>query len=76
VALSATGLVAHLLMILACAIYTVGAPSLRLLQGRVAMLPIQLFVPFRSNRVAFAFVVPALRRLREGRGTHLGWSCQ
>jgi hypothetical protein len=32
--------------------------------------------PFRTNRVAYAFEVPALRRLREGRGTHLYWSCR
>ncbi len=55
---------------------TVGAPSLRSLQGRVANAANTTFCPFRTRRVAYAFVVPALRKLREGRGTHLCLSCQ
>jgi hypothetical protein len=51
-----------------CAIYAEGAPSLRFLQGRVAMLPTRL-LSFCTNPVAYAFVVPALCKLRKGRGT-------
>jgi hypothetical protein len=36
------GRVARLLILSVCIIYPEGAPSLRLLQGRVAMLPTQL----------------------------------
>ena len=43
--------------------YTEGAPSLRLLQGRVRCCG--CYVPSQS-----AVVVPALREEREGRGTH------
>jgi hypothetical protein len=38
-------------------------------QGHVAILPTQLFSLY-GNPVAHAFVVPALRKLREERGTH------
>jgi hypothetical protein len=44
---------------LASIIPTEGAPSLRFLQGWVAMLPTQLFCQFCTNPVAYAFVVPA-----------------
>ena len=44
-------------MTLVYIILTEGAPSLRSLQGWVAMLPTQ-FVFFRTNAVAHAFVVP------------------
>jgi len=43
---------------------TLGVPSLRLLQGRVAMLPAQECLIFDTNSHT-----PALRKLREGRGT-------
>ena len=33
------------------------------------MLPAQVFGPFSTNPGTYAFVVPALRKLREGRGT-------
>jgi len=56
-------------MILVCATHGEGAPSLRFLQGRVAMLPIQLLSGC-TNLVQLGFVVPALRKLREGQGTH------
>ena len=49
-------------------ILTEGAPSLRPLQGWVAILPTQLLF-FRTKSVAHAFVVPALCKLRKGRGT-------
>ena len=47
---------------------TVGAPSLRCLQGRVATLPTHNCGP-AQNPIAYAFVVPALCRVRKGRGT-------
>jgi hypothetical protein len=51
-----------------CTIPTEGAPSLRFLQGWAAMLPAQLFV--RSTlSVVDVVCVPALRKVREGRGT-------
>jgi hypothetical protein len=56
------------LMMFLCAIYAEGAPSLRFLQGRVVMLPTRP-LSFRTNPVAYAFVVPALCKLRKGRGT-------
>jgi hypothetical protein len=49
---------------------TLGAPSLHYLQGRVAMLPTQRFCLFGITPVAYALVVPALRKEPEGRGTH------
>jgi len=59
-------------------ILTEGAPSLRSLQepalslskGWVAMLPTQLLF-FPTKSVAHAFVVPALCKLRKGRGTRI-----
>jgi hypothetical protein len=51
-------------------ILTEGAPSLRSVQGWVAMLPAQLLF-FRTKSVAHAFVVPALCKLRKRTG-HLG----
>ena len=62
-----------LLMMFVCAAYGEGAPSLRFLQGRVAMLPTRLFVLLHKP-IAYAFVVPALCKLRKGRGT-LGFVC-
>jgi hypothetical protein len=60
------------LTMLACAVPTEGAPSLRFLQGRAAMLLV-LFDLLRcravSNPLAQAFPAPALRKEREGRGT-------
>ena len=41
---------------------------MRFLQGWAAMLPTQLLF-FRTKSVAHAFVVPALCKLRKGRGT-------
>ena len=58
-----------LLMMSVCTIYAEGAPSLRFLQGRVTMLPTQLLYVLR-NPVAHAFQVPALCKVRKGRGTH------
>ena len=58
-----------LLMMSVCTIYAEGAPSLRFLQGRVTMLPTQLLYVLR-NPVAHAFHVPALCKVRKGRGTH------
>ena len=57
-----------LLMMSVCTIYAEGAPSLRFLQGRVTMLPTQLL--WLCNPVAHAFQVPALCKVRKGRGTH------
>ena len=57
-----------LLLMFVCIIGAEGAPSLRFLQGRVAMLPTQR-LSFCTNLVAYAVVVPALCRLRKGRGT-------
>ena len=51
-----------------CASGAEGAPSLRFLQGRVTMLPTQLL--WLCNPVAHAFQVPALCKVRKGRGTH------
>ena len=68
--------VAQLSMMFVCAIRAMGAPYLRFLQGRVAILPTRPFCTPRTNRVAYAFVVPALRKLREGRGTHFYCSCR
>ena len=56
------------LMMFVCAIYAEGAPSLRFLQGRVVMLPARP-LSLCTNPVAHAFVVPALCKLRKGRGT-------
>lgn len=58
------------MMVFVRALCAEGAPSLRSLQGRAAMLPTQPFVP-SAETVAYALVVPALRKLRKGRGTHL-----
>src|SRR6478609_6576274 len=55
-------------MMSVCAIYGEGAPSLRFLQRRVTMLPTQLL--WLCNPVAHAFQVPALCKVRKGRGTH------
>jgi hypothetical protein len=55
-------------MMFVCAIYAEGAPSLRFLQGRVVMLPARP-LSFCTNPVAHVFVVPALCKLRKGRGT-------
>jgi hypothetical protein len=55
-------------MAFACRIYAEGAPSLRFSQGRVAMLPTRL-LSFCTDPVAHAVVVPALCKLRKGRGT-------
>jgi hypothetical protein len=51
-----------------CAIYVEGCPSLCSLQGRVVMLPARP-LSFCTNPVAHAFAVPALCKLRKGRGT-------
>jgi hypothetical protein len=56
-------------MISVCTISIEGAPSLRFLQGRVSVLPTQLLSAC-TKPVAYAFAVPALRKEREGRGTH------
>ena len=45
-----------------------GAPSLRFLQGRVTMLPTQLSSVLHKP-FAHAFQVPALCKVRKGRGT-------
>ena len=50
--------VAQLSMMFVCAIRAMGAPYLRFLQGRVAILPTRPFCTPRTNRVAYAFVVP------------------
>src|SRR5580698_8902616 len=69
-----SGRVAHLSSF-SYATPTEGAPSLRSLQGWVAMLPTQLFF-FRTNSVAHASVVPVLCTLRKGRGTRgCGYFC-
>jgi hypothetical protein len=47
---------------------TEGAPSLRFLQGWAAMLPAQLSSVLRCS-LCNAVVLPALRKVREGRGT-------
>ena len=57
-----------LLMMFLYAIYAEGAPSLRFLQGRVVMPPARP-LSFCTNPVAHVFVVPALCKLRKGRGT-------
>jgi hypothetical protein len=62
-------------MMFLCAIYAEGAPSLRFLQepalslskGRVVMLPTRP-LSFRTNPVAYAFVVPALCKLQQRTG--------
>src|SRR4249919_872857 len=51
-----------------CSIHAEGAPSLRFLQGRVTMLTTQFLSLY--NPVAHAFQVPALCKVRKGRGTH------
>ena len=51
-----------------CSISDGGAPSLRFLQGRAAMLPTRS-LSLCTKPIAHAFVVPALRKVREGRGT-------
>ncbi len=58
----------HRWMMSVCAIYGEGAPSLRFLQGRVTMLPRQLL--WLCNPVTHAFQIPALCKVRKGRGTH------
>ena len=55
-------------MMSACVNGAEGAPSLRFLEGRVTMLPTQL--SWLCNPVAHAFQVPALCKVRKGRGTH------
>ena len=55
-------------MMSARAIGAEGAPSLRFLQGRVTMLPTQLLS--LCNPVTHAFQIPALCKVRKGRGTH------
>jgi hypothetical protein len=45
-----------------------GAPSLRILQGWVRCCRQDCFV--FATRFAYVFVVPALRKVGEGRGTH------
>jgi len=60
--------VARLQRLLVYVVLTQGAPSLRSLQGWVAILPTQLLF-FCAKSVAHAFVVPALCKLRKGRGT-------
>jgi len=52
-------------MMFVCAIDAEGAPSLRSLQGRVAMLTARP-LSFCTNLVAHVFVVPALCKLRKG----------
>jgi len=59
---------AHPLMMSVCAIGVEGARSLRFLQGLVTMLPTQLL--WLCNPIAHAFQVPALCKVRKGRGTH------
>jgi hypothetical protein len=56
------------LMMTVCAIGAEGARSLRFLQGRVTMLPTQLL--WLCNPIAHAFQVPALCKVRKGRGSH------
>jgi len=46
--------------------WNVGAPSLRILQGRVTMLPAQDLFPLMRRSVS------TLGKMREGRGTHRG----
>jgi hypothetical protein len=53
-----------------CSENAVGAPSLRFVQGRARILPKRL-LPVLREALAHAFVVPALRKVREERGTHL-----
>jgi hypothetical protein len=55
-------------MMSVCAIGVEGAASLRFLQGRVTMLTTQFLSLY--NPVAHAFQVPALCKVRKGRGTH------
>ena len=55
-------------MMSVCANDAEGAPSLRFLQGRVTMLPTQLL--WLCSPIAHAFHVPALCKVRKGRGTH------
>ncbi len=55
-------------MMSVCAIGVEGAASLRFLQGRVTMLTTQFLSLY--NSVAHAFQVPALCKVRKGRGTH------
>ena len=58
-------------------INTVGAPSLRFLRGRVAMVPTQLFAPSAQTVLRVRSRFPPFAKLREGRGTHLyGHACQ
>src|SRR6476661_3614869 len=58
----------HLLMMSMCAIGAEGAPSLRFLHGRVTMLPTQLL--WLRHPLSHAFQVPALCKVRKGRGTY------
>jgi hypothetical protein len=55
-----------------CSIPTEGAPSLRFLQGWAAMLlvPFDFLCNCAIKPLAQAFPNPALRKVREGRGTH------
>jgi hypothetical protein len=62
------------LTIFACTIPTEGAPSLRFCKGGRRCCR-RNFCPFCTNPVTYAFVVPALRQEREGRGTPLCWYC-
>jgi len=55
-------------MMSVCANGAEGAPSLRFLQGRVTRLPTQFL--WLCNPVVHAFQVPALCKVRKGRGTH------
>src|SRR6266536_339403 len=59
------GRVAHPLTVFAYANTTEGAPSLRILQGRVTVLSTQVL-----SSSGAGVRVPAHRELREGRGTH------
>jgi len=51
-----------------------GAPSLRILQGRVAILPTELLCVLHKP-VAYAVVVPALRKREEMWGNVGEWKC-
>jgi len=62
-------------MMVACAIYAEGAPSLRFLQGRVAMLPTQpLSVLHKPRCVCALGARPSPRTRRTGHP--LCWWCQ
>ena len=72
---------AHLLMMFVCTIYAEGAESLRSLQepalslskGRGSGAADTTSSPFRTDRFAYAFVVPALRKTTRKTGHPLCW---